>query len=243
MKAVILASGYATRLYPLTINKTKALLDIAGKPIIEQVIQKIPKGITDICIITNSKFKKDFDEWLKNFSCGRNLRLIDDGSADNSNRLGSIGDLDFAVKNLGMDDLLVIASDNLFDFKIDKALEFFKAINQDTLGVYDTQNKEEARKLGVVELQGDNEIKWFYEKPAEPKSPLVSTGIYFFTKDSVSLVEEYINETHSREGPGLFIEWLLRKKKVYGFPLKGRWYDIGSIESYKKAREEWARKS
>src|SRR3989344_4622057 len=131
MKAVILAAGYATRLYPLTINKTKALLDIAGKPIIEQVIQKIPKGITDICIITNSKFKKDFDEWLKNFSCGRNLRLIDDGSADNSNRLGSIGDLDFAVKNLGMDDLLVIASDNLFDFKIDKALEFFKAINQD----------------------------------------------------------------------------------------------------------------
>lgn len=239
MKAVILAAGYATRLYPLTLDKPKALLSIAGKPIIEHLIQKIPEEIKDICIITNSKFKRDFDEWLKNFSCGKNLRLIDDGSADNSNRLGSIGDMNLVINKIGADDMLVIASDNIFDFKLEEAFEFFRNNRKDLVVIYDIKSKDEARKFGVVELDKNKKIKEFLEKPEKPKTTLASTGIYFFTKDSILLLKDYLEEGNSREGPGYFVKWLARKKEVCGFMLKGRWHDIGTIEDYEKAKKGW----
>ncbi len=243
MKAIILAAGYATRLYPLTLKKPKALLEINGKPLIEQAIEKIPEEIDEIYIITNSKFIGNFQNWLQNFSRdnsrSKKLKLIDDGSTDNSKRLGGIGDMDFVINKAGADDMLVIASDNLFDFKLEGALEFFKNSEKDMIIVYDVKSREQAKKFGVVSVDTQKKIKEFFEKPENPKTTLVSTGIYFFTENSLALLKDYLQEGNSTEGPGYFVKWLAKRKDVCGFSVEGKWFDIGSIESYEEAKKVW----
>jgi glucose-1-phosphate thymidylyltransferase len=244
MKAIILAAGYATRLYPLTLNTPKPLLAVAGKPIVEHIIEKISvlPDISNIYIITNRKFHPHFLEWLSKYDAKMPVEIINDGTMSNDDRLGAIGDIDFAVIWKGIDDdLLAVAGDNLFDFSLSEANSFFRKRRSDTIVVYDVKDKELASQYGIV---GTNEGKIidFEEKPKSPKSTLASTGIYFFRKQTLDLIRKYIEQGNNPDKTGSFIEWLYKREEVYTYSTDKNWYDIGTHDQLKIADKNYGKK-
>ncbi len=235
MKAIILAAGYATRLYPITIEKPKTLLEIGKKRILDLIIQKIPEEISDIHVIVNSKFYSLFEKWQKE-NPDANIKLINDGTTSEQNKLGAIRDMQMALLASKEDDALVLASDNLFDFELDEALELFKKKNRDVIIVYDIHDKSKAARFGVLSIDENRKIIKFEEKPKQPETSLVSTALYFFTKESLKLLPYYINETKDNDGPGYFVKWLASRKDVYVSIANGKWYDIGTLETYEEAK-------
>ena len=239
MKVVILAAGYGTRLYPITIDKPKALLDIRGKKkVIDFIIKSLPKETSSIYLITNNKFYNQFEDWNnKKGSQGLNTKILNDNTNSNETRLGGIGDLMLAIKEAESDDLLIIASDNIFNFSLQEAYNHFKAKKRDMILVCDIKDKELAKSFGVLSIDSDNRITKFEEKPKNPETSLISTAIYFLKKESLNLIDEYLEEGNSREGVGYFIKWLAKNKEVYAFKAEGLWFDIGTLEAYNKVRE------
>lgn len=241
MKAIIPAAGYATRLHPLTIDKPKALLEIRGRPVINYIIEKIVQidEINEIIIVTNNKFYDKFLKWNEKFNKKLPLTILNDETNTNEERLGTMGDIYFAIKqNLVNDDILIINSDNLFSFNLIKSYNNFKIKNNTLIGLYDVREKDIARKFGNVKLGKRNKIIFFKEKDPNPASTLCSIGIYFFPKEITYLIKSYLEEGNSPDRSGDFIEWLYRKEEVYGylFDNKERWIDIGSVQEYNKAQ-------
>lgn len=235
MKALILAAGYGTRLYPLTENKPKALLDVKGKPIINYIVEKLNKGeeIEEIFIVTNNVFYKDFVAWKKTIESVHPLIIINDMTEQNGKRLGSVGDIDFVIEQKNIkEDLLVIASDNLFSFNIKDIIAFFKEKKSTIVGVFDT--KDESRitnKLGCVSIDKNSKIISFEEKPAKPKSTLASMCCYIFPKEDLHWIEAAMHEKHF-DRAGDLIKFVITKKPVYAFQFSGYWYDIGCFDEY-----------
>ena len=247
MKVIILAAGYAVRLQPLTLNTPKPLLEIGGKKIIDRILGKVKglKNISDIYIITNAKFFQSFSDWRSRSEYKNKIRVINDGSSSNDTRLGAIKDIEIVVKaNAIDDDLLVIAGDNLFEFGLDRFLDFAKDKSDDGMSValHDIKSLELAKNFGVVSVDERNRMVDFEEKPASPKSTLISTGIYYFPKGKIPLLEEYVKSGNSLDAPGYYIRWAVATGNVYGFTFTEDWYDIGNIESYKKANEDYLKK-
>ncbi|MBW2976319.1 nucleotidyltransferase family protein [Candidatus Woesearchaeota archaeon] len=237
MDAIILAAGYATRLYPLTENTPKPLLKVAGKAIIEHIINRIEglRGVNKLYIVTNDKFENHFAGWLKNFDAKKPIEVINDGTESNEDRLGALGDVHYAANAKRIeDDILVIAGDNIFEFSLDSAFNLFKKKESNVIALYDVKDFELAKKYGVVEVKG-NIVVNFEEKPAKPKSTLVSTGIYLFPKKTLALIKKYIDQGNNADKTGDFIEWLYKRDKVYAYVASKAWYDIGSIEQLEKA--------
>ena len=237
MEAIILAAGYATRLYPLTENTPKPLLEVAGKVMIEHIIDKLEeiKDISKINIITNNKFTKNFINWEKKYSSRFQISIINDGTNNNEDRLGAIGDIQFTIKNKKInDDALVVAGDNLFDFSLGEIIEIFKNTNSNVIALYDVHDKELAKNYGVVSVK-NGIISKFAEKPQSPESTLISTGIYIFPKKTLQLIQKYLDEGNNPDKSGSFIEWLHKKEKVYAYTTGREWYDIGTLEQLEKA--------
>ncbi len=242
MKAIVLAAGYATRLYPLTKDNPKPLLEVGKKPIIEYIISKIEEihDIDRIVIITNNKFFPNFDEWAKKYSCSKQIKVINDNTKSNEDRLGAIGDIKFVIdKEKIDDDILVIAGDNLFEFSLTKMVDLFKKKKSPVIALYDVQSKELAKKYGIVTTDSNNKIINFVEKPANPESTLASTGVYLFPKNTLKLISEYLANRGSQDKTGSFLEWLYKKKDIYCCTFKEKWYDIGSFEELERARKEY----
>ncbi|MEK6820271.1 MAG: nucleotidyltransferase family protein, partial [Nanoarchaeota archaeon] len=187
MKAIILAAGYGTRLYPLTIDKPKALLEIKGKLLLNHILEKIPPSIEEIFIVTNDKFYIQFAWWLQqqNKEMKRRVDIINDGTISNETRLGGIGDLNLVIqeKNIS-DDILVISSDNFFTFSLEDFINFFNKVKKTTIGIFEISDKEKLKKYGIIEVN-ESKVVGFEEKPSEPKSNLASIGIYLFSKEDV----------------------------------------------------------
>ena len=245
MTLIILAAGYAVRLQPLTLNTSKSLLPIGNKKIVDRIIDKVlkVKGISSIYIITNSKFFNNFSDWLKASRHEKKIALICDGTTNNENRLGAIKDLEFVIKEEFItDDIMVVAGDNLFEFELNDFLKFARAKDGVSIAVHDIGSLELAKNFGVVKIDADNRVTDFEEKPKEPKSTLISTGIYYFPKDKVAFINEYVKIQNKLDAPGHYIGWLARRDKVYGFDFTEDWYDIGNMESYRKADEEYLKK-
>ncbi len=246
MKAIVLAAGYGTRLYPLTKDTPKPLISVAGRPIIEHIIHAISEvnGINEVIVVTNNRFFSRFEEWLKDCHYSMKITLINDLTNNNEDRLGAIGDIDFAVKSANIDeDLLVVAGDNLFDFSLLSLHEFFIHKKASVVALYDLEDKEKvAGKLGVAELGSDFRIIGFEEKPSSPKSSLASTACYFFTKADLKLLEKCINEHQKPDNLGDFIKWLSSRTHVYGFVFTERWFDIGSHGQLGEADAHWRSK-
>lgn len=240
MKAVILAAGYGTRLYPLTEKQAKPLLNIGGKSLIEYIIKKIIeiKEVNEIIIVSNNKFYQNFNEWREKFECVLPLKIIDDGSISDNDKLGAIKDMIFAFEQEDIiDETLVIAGDNLIEFSLKKFYEEFRSKGNNINAVYDIKNKEIVRKRhGVVVLDKNNKIIEFQEKPEEPKTTIKSICCYMFKPEIRELLKEYIQDNNS-DATGFFLEWLIKKKDVYAYIFTESVYDIGNIESYKKANE------
>jgi len=244
MKALILAAGYALRLYPITKERPKALLLIRDRPIINHIIDKISsiEEINEIIVITNSKFISQFEKWKEEVLCNKNIRLVDDLTKNHNDRLGAIGDIRFAIENAQIDDdLLVIGGDNLFDGDLRDFLAFAKT-NKDNpvIGVFDLKDKEQAKKYGVLKLDEDNVITDFKEKPKDPDSALVAMCLYLFPKNKLRLIKDYLSGNAEKyDATGYYIDWLRKKETVYGFVFRGRWYDIGDHGFYKEAKEKF----
>jgi glucose-1-phosphate thymidylyltransferase len=245
LKAIIPAAGYGTRLHPLTKDTPKALIEIGGKPVLEHVLAKIEAlGEVDaVFIVTNELYFKKFREWRELYETGMGIVIINDHTKSNEDRLGAIGDKHLAIKEGRIkEDVLDISSDNLFDFGLDDALDFFKWKKAPVIGLYDVKDKFLARHYGIVSIDSENRVNEFQEKPEHPVSTLASIGVYFYTAETVGLFEKYFKAGHSRDAPGNFIAWLHREMPVYGHTFKGKWFDIGSFEQLDKARAEFKEK-
>ncbi|MAG08132.1 hypothetical protein CMO89_01560 [Candidatus Woesearchaeota archaeon] len=248
MKCILLAAGYATRLYPLTENQPKPLLKISGKPIIEHIIEKVDeiKEIDEIFIVTNNKFFEHFNEWNKGFSSRFKIKILNDGTLSNDDRLGAIGDLNFVIKTENInEDFLQISGDNLFQFGLKDMHKGFDEKKNISIALYDVRNIEEAKKLGICAVDENSKVIDFEEKPAEPKSTLCSIGVYFYPKATVELLNQYLTEGNSSDMPGKFMEWLHKRSHVHGFVFdkaEEKWFDIGSFEALEEAKREYEQK-
>lgn len=243
MKALILAAGYATRLYPLTQNTAKPLLNVQGKRIIDSILEKLDccKEITEIFVVTNNKFFNDFVNWAKiaQLKTGKKIIVINDKTAENGTRLGAIGDIHFVVQQQQIkEDLLVIAGDNLFSFEIKDLLQFYKEKKASIVAVYDTKDKYcIANRLGCVAINQNNKIIDFEEKPSHPKSTLAATACYVFPKEDLHFIEEALKEKHF-DRPGDLIKFIAEKRVVYGYQFAGYWFDVGTPEEYALVNNE-----
>lgn len=239
MKALIMAAGYATRLYPLTKDKAKPLLPVAGKPIIEYIIDKIAvfNEIDTIYVVTNDKFHKQFEEWADNFNYRIPIEIINDGTLSNDDRLGAIGDINFSITTKHIDDdLLVVAGDNLFDFDLNKLKEF-AADKRLVICTYDVKDIKLATQYGIIGMDGTGKVVSFVEKPADPPSTQAALGVYLFKRDAVPLIKTYIDGGNKQDAPGYFIQWVYQTEDVYAYSFDGTWYDIGDLKSYETAND------
>lgn len=247
IKALILAAGYGTRLYPLTIDRPKPLIDVAGKPIIGHIIEKLFKidSVDKVYIITNGKFEQHYKKWLAGFNksgLGKPIEIINDGTQSNDSRLGALGDVHYTINKKNIDDeIMLIAGDNLFEFQLSYLVDFFRERESSVIALYDVHDLELARHYGIVEVEKDV-IVGFEEKPANPKTTLASTGIYIFTKKTISHIKTYLSEGNKADKTGDFIEWLYKRETVYGYVTKKQWFDIGSVEQLEKANAHFSQK-
>lgn len=239
MKAIILAAGYATRLYPLTENMPKPLLPIGGKPILEHILNDVCSipAIDEVIVVTNHKFYQHFQEWKNAFRCRKPISLIDDGTMTNENRLGAIRDIQLAIEEKAIDeDILVLAGDNVYDFSLQGFTDFFLQKQHDCIMVHEEKDIVKLKKTGVAEVSGDYRVVSFEEKPDEPKSTFAVPPFYIYSKETLPLFSQYLDEGNNPDAPGNFVAWLCRKKDVYAYPMKGHRYDIGDLASYEEAK-------
>jgi glucose-1-phosphate thymidylyltransferase len=228
VKAIILAAGYATRLRPLTDTWAKELLPVGGTPIIDRIVEKLGEveGVDEIHVVTNARKAPAFVEWSR----GRDVIVHDDGTTTNDDRLGAIGDMLFVVDHAGLDDdLLVIAGDNLFDFRLSDLVSYWQTKGvASAVAVRDVGSLELASQYGVVDLAADGRIRSFVEKPADPASSLAATASYIFHREHARLIRTYLDGEHGSDQPGRFVGWLHRHEPVYGWVFHETWFDIGN---------------
>jgi len=243
MKAIIPAAGYATRMYPLTENTPKGLLPVAGKPMIEHVIGKILqiKEVDGIFVVTNKKFFKSFSDWQKKFKSKIPIKILNDNTTSNDDRLGSIGDIYFVIEKEKIEeDILIINSDNLFTFGLGEMFRFFREKKAPVIATYDVKTMGQARKLGIPEVNSEGKVVGFVEKPEHPKTTLASIGIYLYPKNIVLMFKKYLDDGNSPDKTGEFVEWLHKRKEVFTFPFAkpdDKWFDIGDINMYNEVKD------
>jgi glucose-1-phosphate thymidylyltransferase len=241
MKVLILAAGYATRLYPLTLTRPKPLLDVAGKPMIEHVLDNIAPipGIDRVYVVTNAKFAGQFQQWADNYRATKaklNFTIINDGSTDDSNKLGAIGDLNLVLDREKVDDdLIVVAGDNLFSQSVEEFGRYCRSKNAPVLAVYDVGNLEEIKKYNAITMDGDGRITFFEEKPKQPKSTVTGIALYYYPKTSLPLIRQYIAEGNNPDQPGRLVQWMYPRTPFYTWRVPGIWFDIGSKETLDEA--------
>ena len=241
MKAIILCAGYATRLYPLTKDKPKPLLDVKEKPIVEHIIAKIEEieQIDEIFIVTNNKFFKSFIEWNGSFKTTTKVTIVNDRTMSNDDRLGSLGDIKYVIENMNVDeDVMVVAGDNIFEFSIKPMIDIFNEKKRPVVALYDVKDIELAKLYGIVSVDENKKIIDFEEKPQQPKSTLSSTGIYIYPQEAVKKLIEF-TKTHDSDKAGSFLEWLYKHDDIYCYIPEDRWLDIGNLEQLEKARKEF----
>ena len=239
MKAIVLAAGYATRLYPLTKDTPKPLLEVAGTTILDFIVAKMEKveSLDEIIIVTNNKFAGHFEEWKKATSYKKKLTVVNDGTLTNDTRLGAIGDIQHVIEQLHIeDDLMIVAGDNLFDFELSDFADYFKETGTDCITAYHENDTAQQKRAGIVELSDDKKVKSFEEKPEEPKSPYAVPAFYIYRQDTLPLFKEYLDEGNNPDAPGHFIPYLLDNKPVHAYLFEGKRYDIGTVESYERVK-------
>ena len=241
MNALILAAGYATRLYPLTLNKAKPLLVVGGKPIIEWAVDNL-EGVPDletIYVVTNDKFAADFQVWSERYQDRHpqfKFKIVNDGSKGDEDKLGAIGDINFVVteENLAQSNLLIVAGDNLFT----ESLKGFAACakgTEATVGVYDVGDPEAIKKYGNVLINDEEIITHLEEKPQKPRGTLAAIALYYYSPGVLSLLTTYLAAGNNPDQPGRFVQWLYTRQPVKTFQIKGKWLDIGSKETLENA--------
>jgi glucose-1-phosphate thymidylyltransferase len=243
MKAVFLCAGYGTRLYPLTRDKPKALLSIGGEPLLNHLLRKLEpiQEIDHAILVSNDRFYEGFSQWAKTIKSRIELRVVNDHTTSNENRLGAIRDLKLGLDQIdGTDDILVLASDNLFDSDLASFVSFAKEKNAPAaVGVFDIKDKSLASKYGLIKTDEAQRVTSFLEKPKDPPVTLASMGIYYLSEGSLPLLDKYLSKGQNPDAPGYYIGWLSQETDLYAHQFEGKWFDIGDLDSYKKADEHY----
>ncbi len=234
MKALVLAAGYATRLYPLTLDRPKALLEVGGRPMLDHVLERLEEmGVDETIVVTNAKFTPHFEEWAS----GRDgVRIVNDGTTSNDDRLGAIGDIGYVLEQTGLDDdLVVVAGDNLFAEDMSGFSAYGSEVDAPVLAVHDVGDLDRMREYNQVDVDDEGRITFFEEKPEDARSTLAGVALYFYPRRTLPLIRQYLDEKNNPDQPGRLIEWLYPRQAVYTWRLPGAWYDIGSAETLAEA--------
>ncbi|MEG2348669.1 MAG: nucleotidyltransferase family protein [Clostridia bacterium] len=234
MKCILLCAGYATRLFPLTENFPKALLKVGGRSILDYILDEVNSlDIVDqIYLVTNAKYTPHFEEWINEKNNIKPIKVLNDGTYTNDDRLGAIGDILYTIEKENInDDILIIAGDNLFTFKLNEFTDFFKEKNAPVVCVREEKDIDLLKRVGVAQVKENMEIIDFVEKPAEPKSNLAVYAEYIYPKDVLPIFREYIEDGNSNDAPGNFVQYLYKKMPTYAYVFKGECYDVGTHEA------------
>ncbi len=245
MKGLILAGGYGTRLYPLTLDRPKPLVKVGGKTILERLLRKLEETrlCDEVYIVTNDKFFQMLDRWGREHKFSFKTTVVNDMTTTNETRLGAIGDINLVFeKENPQDDVIIMAGDNLFEFNLLDFIKFTQKKAKTSIALFDVKDLELATKYGIVSLDESQRIDEFQEKPEKPKSTLASTGIYYLPKDKVSMVSEYMKTDLIKDQPGNFVKWVAENDGVCGYVFNEGWYDIGDKKSLEKADLEYRRR-
>ena len=238
MTGIILAAGYATRMYPLTLNFPKPLLEVGGKKIIDHLLEDGERsGIERFIVVSNHKFTSLFREWAEG---KENVMVLDDGSVDNEHRIGAVKDIEFAIEKAGInDDTLILAGDNVLDFSLSSFIEYGKAKGTSCIMRHRESDKDRLRKTGVVVIDQSDLVLSMEEKPKEPKSEWAVPPFYYYVKEDLPLIKEGIENGCGTDAPGSFVSYLAERRPVHAFLMPGKRFDVGSIEGYEKIRKEY----
>lgn len=241
MDALILCGGFATRLEPITLFVPKPLLPIGGRPILDHIIGGVESlGVNRIVLSTNKKFGDQFKYWADNKSASgfkTPIEIVVEPTMHNGEKFGAIKGINYTIESAKLkEDLLIIAGDNFYTFDLKKVVESFKKNRKATIAVHDVKSLEEAKRFGVIDLRR-NVVAGFEEKPRRPKSSLISTGIYLFPASMLNKFHEYVSGGNNPDAPGYFLQWLLGREEIDGVVYSENWYDIGTIDTYRKVFE------
>jgi glucose-1-phosphate thymidylyltransferase len=245
---IILAAGYATRLYPLTLTRAKPLLPVAGKPMIDYVLDNLaPIGsIERVIIVTNAKFAAQFQKWADDYRATKAklaFTIVNDGSTDDTNKLGAIGDLHLVLDRETVNgDIIVVAGDNLFSESLAGFGAFCREKQEPVLAVYDVGSLEDIKKYNAITFDASDRITFFEEKPKQPSSTVTGIALYYYPRKTLPLIRQYIAEGNNPDQPGRLVQWLYPRTPVYVWPVPGVWYDIGSKETLEEANRIFAKK-
>ena len=240
MKCLILAAGYATRLYPLTENFPKPLLKVGEKTILDWLIDDIDgSGLVDeFVVISNHKFAHHFDAWAKEKT--QKVTVLDDGTDSNETRLGAVKDIQFAIDKLGLDDdMLVIAGDNVLDFSLTKFMDYAKKKGASCVMRYYEPEFQKLLKTGIVTCDEDDRILRMTEKSPTPETHWCCPPFYYYTKEDARMVKKGIEAGCGVDAPGSYIAWLCTQVPVYAMEMPGKRYDIGNLESYEAVQKSY----
>jgi glucose-1-phosphate thymidylyltransferase len=235
MKAVILAAGYATRLQPLTLDRPKHLLEVGGSTMLDRLLAQLPLDELDVVyVVTNAKFAGRFREWADGQEA--NVEVIDDGTTSDDDKLGAIGDLELVIRSRNVDDDLVVAAgDSLFTERLDDFVRFARERSATAIAVYEVDELEEMTRLSSVSVDSEARIVAMEEKPEHPTSKLAGIALYYYPRQVLPLVAEYLADGNNPDQPGRFVEWLYTRTPVYAWRVPGRWIDIGTPETLAEA--------
>jgi glucose-1-phosphate thymidylyltransferase len=234
MKALVLAAGYATRLYPLTLDRPKALLEVGGRPMLDRILERLEAmGVDETIVVTNAKFTPHFEEWAG----GRaGVTIVNDGTTSNDDRLGAIGDIAFVLDQLHVDDdLVVVAGDNLFSEDISGFAAYGQEVDAPVLAIHDVGELSLMREYNQVEVDSEGRVTFMEEKPENARTTLAGIALYYYPRRALPLIRQYLAEGNNPDQPGRLPEWLYAHTPVYTWQLPGGWYDIGSAETLQEA--------
>ena len=240
MKCLILAAGYATRLYPLTENFPKPLLPVGEKTILDWLVDDIDTSgaVDEYVVISNHKYAPHFATWAKTKS--QKITVLDDGTTSNETRLGAVKDIQFAIEQLSLEgDMLVIAGDNVLDFSLTKFIAYAKEKETSCIMRYYEASEQKLTKCGVVQIDDQDRVVDMTEKPAHPKSHWCCPPFYYYTKEDARMVAAGIESGCGTDTPGSYIAWLCTQTTVHAMEMPGSRYDIGNLESYEKVKSEY----
>ncbi len=242
MKNIVIAAGYATRLYPLTEHTPKPLLEIGGKTILGRMLDDIDRieDIDEHIIISNHKFAQNFQDWASHQHYSKPLTILDDGTETNDTRLGAVCDLLFAIDKLKTeDDLLVVAADNILEFSFQEFVDFAKEKQTSCIMCHKMESIERLRRTGVVELDSSLRVTGMEEKPEHPKSHWAVPPFYIYMKQDLSLIKNSVSDGCGKDAPGNLAHYLASHTVLHAWPMTGGRFDIGSLDTYYEAQKKF----
>ena len=245
MKCILLCAGYATRLFPLTENFPKALLEVGGRAILDYTLDKVNEidEIDEIYLVTNAKYTPHFEKWANEKNNVKPITVFNDGTTNNDDRLGAIGDIQFVIDSAKVDDdILVLATDNLFEFKLLDFYNFYKTKNAPSVCVREEQDMNLLKRVGVAQLDDEMKIVDFEEKPAEPKSKYAVYAEYIYPRNVLPKIKEYLDEGNSCDAPGNLVAYMYKKMPTYAYAFEGPCFDVGTHDALAEVNEIYSNK-